>query len=864
MNILNKLTIKHLKMNKKRTIVTIVGVILSTALMVGIGLLFATVRDNSIKMIIDSDGSHHTVIKMTNNNLETIKNDNSIKSYTYYSYVGFTPNDTDFYYRILSANKEYFKNVKLISGTLPTNNREIIVSSYSDHYYYKGIKVGDEIEFNIGDIYDKDEKIFESGLFTETQVFKSKEKRTYKVVGIYDGSFGPNSALDIYTVNDDSEDIYTFITYKNINKAYTNSLALAEKLGLKNKCTVNNNIGCYGDVDMNTSLLSMYGVSGYSNVTNSMTSIIIIILSLVSIGCIIVIYNSFAISVMERKKQFGLFSSIGATKKQLRHTVIYEAIIIGLIGIPIGILSGIFGIWVVLQVINNLLPDIFGSPLALSLYPLFIYIPVIFMIITILVSALIPSFMASRVSPITAIRQNDDIKIKNKKVKTPKFIRKIFGIEGELALKNMKRNKKKYRITIISLFISIVLYISFTGFASYGIKSIYRFAEIPEYDLAIYSRSGENGNYLDENKIATIINNEDVKKYTTEKRLVFYTKKLDKNMFNKKYYDNFLSEKMYNPEKNTTSYAEYEEDYMFIDIHVLDNKSYNDYRKKLGINNDSIIAYNIYQYMEYTNTERISKEWEVFDNLKLDKIYFANSYDRNGNTIYSDTSVKLDNIYLTNELPFGLDGTTSNDSKLTLIISEDMMKSLKLDKYANDSIHIYLKANPYKNIDKLITDYQTESDDISYANIPKEMELISNVILVMKILLYGFIGLVTLIGVTSVFNTINTSIALRRKEFSVLRSIGLTPKGFNKILYFESIFFGIKSLLYAIPVSLVVVYLLHKAFGSIVEFSMVMIPWMAIIEAIIGVFVIVLLSMMYASSKIKHENILDAIREENI
>ena len=168
-------------------------------------------------------------------------------------------------------------------------------------------------------------------------------------------------------------------------------------------------------------------------------------------------------------------------------------------------------------------------------------------------------------------------------------------------------------------------------------------------------------------------------------------------------------------------------------------------------------------------------------------------------------------------------------------------------------------------LEKIVENTKDDDNVRLYAyNVKEDLKLITNIVIVVKILLYGFISLVTLIGVTSVFNTINTSINLRRKEFSMLRSIGLTPNGFNKILYFESLFFGLKSLLYGIPVSLIVILLLHNSFGTINSFKQVLIPWKSILIAIIGVFVIVLISMMYASSKINKENILEALREENI
>ena len=187
--------------------------------------------------------------------------------------------------------------------------------------------------------------------------------------------------------------------------------------------------------------------------------------------CLLYTSNSFAISVMERKKEFGLLSSIGATKKQLSYTVFFEALIEGIIGIILGICGAYIGIGTVIIIINNLIGDILVLKLNLVTNIVFIIIPVIFMILVIFISALVPSRRAAKVSPIEAIRQNDDIKINKKKIKTGKLVNKLFGIEGEIALKNIKRNKKKYRVTIVSLFISIVLFISFSSYMNYTIDT---------------------------------------------------------------------------------------------------------------------------------------------------------------------------------------------------------------------------------------------------------------------------------------------------------------------------------------------------------------------------------------------------------
>lgn len=873
MNILNKLTIKHLKMNKKRTIVSIIGVILSTALMVGIGLLFSTVRDNSMKSIMEANGSQHVIISLDYDKLDIIKNNNKVDSYDYiallgYSYYGNLNEKINPYIEVVTANSAYYEKIKLIEGRLPQTDQEIVLPK---HLINEGIdvKIGDTITLEVGNRYFEEEMLdFENG-YQEGEILKNTKTHTYLVVGIIERNVTESysdPAYIAFTKSDVSNNNRTkaLINYKNPKDTYKVSSKIATTLGYTNLCTRIDN-ECYDEVSYNDALLSMHGTSQYGNVMESMSQVIIIILFLVSIACIIVIYNSFAISVMERKKQFGLFASIGATRHQLSKTVFFEAILIALIGIPLGILSGLLGIGVVITIINRLLPDIFSFPLALSVYPLFMIIPVVFMIITILVSAFIPAKMASRVSPIVAIRQNDDIKIKNKKLKTPKFIRKLFGVEGEIALKNMKRNKKKYRVTIISLFISIVLFISFSAFTKYGIDSAYNFTELPEYDIYMntYNANHNSEKYLE--IIKPILNNEDVKYSITLKRYQSYIKRLDQSFYNK----DFIKDS--DPTDIHGGSIEFENGYQDALILVLEDDRYHEYIKSLGLNENRVIVVNTGSYVSYENGNRQYITFTPYSKKEVDlQLYQVNTfYDESSSESYveaKEVGPVMQKLYYTDKLPKYVEAS-SNEMSITLILSQEMASNYEFYDYSE--MQTFIEAPSYKHVWPLIEKTLEDNEDNDHIriyayNVKEEMKLLTNMILVIKILLYGFISLVTLIGVTSVFNTINTSINLRRKEFSMLRSMGLTPRGFNKILYFESLFFGLKSLLYGIPVSILVTLLLHNAFDTMVQFKNILIPWESILWATIGVFIIVLISMMYASSKVKKENILDAIREENI
>ena len=855
MKILNNLTIKHLKANKKRTIVTIIGIILSTALMVGIGLLFSTVRDNSVKMIIENNGDHHAVIEVEKNKLDFISKNDSVSKYKYKSSLGYSlyegiTNEYKPYINVLTASKEYLEDLKLIEGRLPNNENEIIISEHLETNGEVKLNVGDKIKLNIGDRISKEGILLgdspyafeytcdENNVCTEnvdekTESLINTKEKEYTIVGIIKRDIledYSNPGYSAFTVSEPSEMLMVYVNYKNVKDTYKNSQIIAQNLGYKPV----NDSNYYHEVNYNDNLLAFSGVSNYSNMIDSMAWVIIIILSLVSIACIIVIYNSFAISVMERKKQFGLFSSIGATQKQLRHTVFFEAFIVGIIGIPLGVASAYLGIGIVLMIVNKLLPNMFDFPLALATYPLFIIIPIIFMIITILVSAFLPARSASRVSPIEAIRLNDDIKIKSKKLKTPRII-KLFGVEGEIAYKNMKRNKKKYRITIISLFISIVLFVSFSSLLKYGLTSAYDFTELPKYEYAA-SFSSDKKESID-SIINQVLKIDGIKKYSVYNQTNFLTDNND--YFNKEVLDM----------ENTTN------DRISVNVLSLDNKSYEEYKKQIGLSTDQPILLNTYSYIEYTNNSR--KQITVTPYNKISSLEIK-TYDEKNN-------FKLDNIYSTNILPFGIEETYLGT--MTIIVNEETYNKLKIDDNYYSSM--YLLADNYDEFDKLLDSESKENiltDDVSVytTNIKKELQLLSNIVFVIKLLLYGFISLVTLIGVTSVINTINTSIALRKKEFAVLRSIGLTPRGFNKMMLFECLFFGLKSLLYGLPVSFIVIYLFHLSFNGIVSFDSMLIPYGSILMAIFGVFIIVLISMWYATIRIKKDNILDAIREENI
>lgn len=848
MSILNDLTIKNLKLNKKRTIVTIIGIILSTALMVGIGLLFSSFQDYMIRETISYNGKYETEYgDVSLDKLNSI--DKKDFSYFYQKPIGFSKFDSANEYKpyiyISSVDKEYFNELHLISGRFAENDSELVISNHINTNGGASYKIGDIITLKYGERVVEGVNTLANNEYYEEETLNIVGEKTYTIVGIVERSnFEDYSASGYSTftldMNDKDGTANVFVMFNNKKKIIKQSEDLAKKLGYNNA------------ISYNSTLLALYGESTYGNIMKSMITMIVIMLSLVSIGCIVVIYNSFAISVMERKKEFGLLSSIGATKKQLSYTVFFEALIEGIIGIILGICGAYIGIGTVILIINNLIGDILVLKLNLVTNIVFIIIPVIFMILVIFISALVPSRRAAKVSPIEAIRQNDDIKVNKKKIKTGKLVNKLFGIEGEIALKNIKRNKKKYRVTIVSLFISIVLFISFSSYMNYTIDTASSvMGEVP-YDYQI-SYFGDDNDIDALDKISEIIKSNDVKEY------VSYSASNLSIIGNYTYSDEYLDfyKSAYGDDgiKALTNLK-----YQYISIYILDDISYNKYKELIGLDKDSVILLNKFKGVSYGNNKRVNYDIPVINNGDINiKICNFDDNDEDVDTT-KYCNKKIDNIFITNK-SFDLIEEFSYMSDFKLIVNKKLYDNI------SDSGTHYTQYNIISdntdNIDKLTKELD-KYDNVNYTNVKESMKQANNMILVVKILMYGFIGLITLIGVTSVFNTISTSMALRKREFAVLRSIGLTRKGFNKILFFESLFFGLKSLIYAIPVSLGVTIIIHYALADMMSINSIVIPWKAIIISIVSVFVIVLLTMMYSTSKIKKHNIIEQIREENI
>lgn len=850
MSVLNKLTKRNLTLNKKRTIVTIIGIVLSTALIVCVSGMVTSFQATLINESVKDDGYYHVMIKdMKKEDVLSLDNNRDVKDYYYSSEVGYatfaSQNTFKPYLYVTAYNEKALHNlgIKLTEGRLPESNNEIVIPSHVlDGGGFTG-KVGDTITLQMGSRILIDNGMTyplnqNNPLVTETvedengiakkekviESFQTIENKTYTIVGIIER---PN-----YTIENYSAPGYTCITYTDEIRDKTNAFVLfKEPKGYNTK--TKNIVGDVYSYTYNQSYLRWLGVTE-SETMNALYVVAGIVISIIIISSVFVIKNSFAISITEKYKMYGMLRSVGATQKQIKKNVLYEGFFLGIIAIPIGILCGIIAIVVLVFLINLIIGDYLNSIKFVYSIPFMpILLSIILASVTIYLSTVFIAKKAGKISAIEAIRSNNDIKIKRKKLKTPLLIQKIFKTGGVIAYKNLKRNKKKYRTTVISIVVSIFIFLSLSSFIQFGFKMAGMYYVNMDYNMAYYSSVESSQNVMEAYR--EIAKSSEVERYSIIR--------MDSLYVNQKLFSDYGQEIM-------RLYGMEEED-RTISVVSLGEQEYNRYLKKLGISQNREVGILLDEFKDTINK----------------KNYVGNMYNLKNNDTFEGNkkvegkteSFKIE-VVRSEERPMGLERSYSFGGYL--IVSDKIFDTYFEDLYAR----MYIKASDTKKLENRTADLSKASDSfkgIGYSNYEEEMKAENAMVLIISIFLYGFITVISLIGITNIFNTITTNMNLRSKEFAMLKSVGMTKKEFNRMIRLESIFYGMKSLLIGIPLGLAGSYMIYLAFKEGLEFSYKL-PIKSLVIVILFVSIIIGIIMKYSLSKINKQNIIETIRNDNI
>ena len=859
MSILNKFTVKNLKLNKKRTIVTIIGIMLSTALICGVAGLVSSFKASLINWIKVQDGNYHVAFHdIPAEKLKYVSENQKVKDYYLVGDVGWanlkdSTNDYKPYVHILEYDNKALKNlgVNLTEGRLPENSNEIVIS---EHIITNGrviLKVGDEITLDVGKrvssdgeelnennpllngntliVYDDETDLEEKKTekVEETEYIENTTKKTYKIVGIMQRLSREDFSSPGYTVithmDKIPEKIDISVLYKNPKEYEEIAKDICKTFGIMS----------LNEIDINTELLRFEGVMS-ENMMNVLYTIAGVIIAIIVVSSVFVIRNSFSISVAEKNRQYGMLASIGATSKQIKRNVIFEGMIIGLIAIPLGIILGIVAIMILLQVVNYLLVDMLNNlSFIYSINPLAIVVSIVISLITIYLSCLIPAIRASKISPIESIRGNKDIKIKAKKLRTSRLTKKIFGIGGVIASKNLKRSKKKYRTTVISLVVSIFIFISLSSILNLGTKVTGLYYKDFKFNMYV--------SYGTEEIYEELVKQDNVDNYA-----YYYQTSLD--FEGMKYASEFGKDQLNAYGDNMISLVAYNNEY------------FKNYIKELGLNPEDYKTVALLQDDEIRYNDDGSKTIDRLYKIKPNDKIEVGRVDKTYNITISKCTAD-------DSKPMGQEVTYYHDG--VIIVSEDFVKEVFGEDVENSSYmlsNLLINSKHPQELENTLNDLikvNTKYTGLEVTNYDTYIDQQRRMVLVVKIFLYGFISVITLIGVTNIFNTITTNMILRSKEFAMLKSIGMSKKEFNKMIRLESIMYGAKSLLIGIPLGILGSYGVYKAFAQGVDVGY-MIPYPAIIISIVFVFIIVGITMKYSLDKINKQNIIETIRKDNI
>ena len=949
MNLMKTLTLKNLKLNRKRTIVTIVGIILATALLSALVTLVSSFQYSMIEYQKQKGGDFH--VKFSNvkmSELSEFKNNRNIESTFETMGMGFAKldgckNEDKPYAYVMATDEAGFERgcFKLIEGRMAKNEDEIVIPRHLKTNGRIDIKVGDEITLDVGKRYDSNTE----GVISENSAYENEAEtltdtvtKHYKVVGIMER---PGYGMEDYSAAG-----YTFVTYSDELAAIDNGTkseaseadttltvySRYTKKALRNKDAVTADIigvdeklfakannssvemsaeesdrflkemeNAKYDIYMNGYLISyecVFPIDGTFKALFTVAAVVALIIILTSVYCI---KNSFNISITEKIRQYGMLASVGATRRQIKSSVKTEAAMLGVVGIPVGTMSGILASLILVKVVNALSAGWLNFALSFHTSLPALMLAVILSIATIYFSATGSARRAAKVTPLEAIRNTKEIKIKSSKLKTPAIIGRIWGIGGVISYKNIKRNNKKYRTTVTSIVICSVTFIVISYFMSMAFSRVGMSYASVDYNIGINMSCKKD---LDIEKLSKLLSGiEGAEDYLVG---AGYDFDVSKPEYTKEYGE--YCGQLYDDSEDVSQ--------EFL-ITVLDDKSYDKYASDAGIKNAAagaiLVNKGTFDVYNENSSKYVKKEMELYKYKAGDTIecgynvYDDASSDDNAaegdtesstddnNAVEGDTesgtednSGYVDEETINNGVRKTVDvtvagvtdkvptGYTGYGNTTLLFMNQKGFESLWADgksgnelKPGHASYSAYVvaeNADEYQDTFEKETEGNTEYSQISFyvSNLDKEMRDEKSLFTLLGVFAYGLIVVIALIGITNIINTLSTGMELRSREFATLRSIGMTDKQFAGMVRLESVFISVKALVIGVPLGILISYLLCVMMNRMDDAIIYEPPYKAIILCIVVVIMLIYAIMKLSMTKLRHNNIIETIKNENL
>ena len=857
MNIFNKVAMQGLKKNRTRTIVTIIGVILSAAMITAVTTFGVSLMNYMAEVAASKYGDWQVAYLDADSSFKKeISSDKKVEKAVSFENIGYArseggenPNKPYFFIAGFSQRTFDALPVTLVSGRLPENDREILLSGKATTEGGASYALGDTISLAVGSRLEGDKKLSQSDPYKAgTEIFAPQEEKEYTVVGI----------CRTPVFEEDSSPGYTLITR---NEESMQGAEFSVFVSLWNPRQIHSFAKSAGDGHayiLNHNVLRIMGLSDdpSDRVFNALLySAGVIVIAIIMVGSIFLIYNSFSISLNERMRQIGILSSVGATSKQLRNSVLFEGLCIGVVGIPAGVCLGLASIGLIISGITKKLSSIFytGVSLTMDISALAIIGAAAISMITILVSAYIPARKAAKTPVMDCIRQTNEIKVEAKAVRISRTTRRICGLEGTLALKNFKRNKKRYRSIVLSLALSIVLFVSTSALVTSMNHETKQAKVVTSYDIGFGTKAMDDADMLnlyDKLKLAEGVTE------SSYQDVVEYMCTVSPGELTEDYW------------KAAGGHSSDETVKLPMDIQFLDDNAYLKIVKDLGLPTEEyagesgkIIAVG---KVNDEKAEGVKDLKDMFISPSMDLAVMPKASAEAGEAQNQNISVTFVETVPPDSPPIA--GAAEQRPYSFQVMAPWSMKAYlySADNPADLKVKglTFQSENPPKSEKEMKTIIQEASLTSAYTfmNTSDALEEGRNYIFVANVFSYTFIIMISLIAIANVFNTISTNIKLRRRELAMLRSVGMSDRDFNKMMRFECAFYGVRSLLFGLPVAIISSWMICKT--MMVDSHRFVLPWASIGISIISVFLVIFITMLYAVSKIKKENIIDALRDD--
>lgn len=892
MNVFHKVTRESLRKNRLRTIVTIVGVLLSAAMVCAVTTIVVSFqgfyRDSEVYETGDWYGRVERADQEVRQALEADSRVAHVASAEILGYAASeSQNEDKPYIYLLGADATFFDVIPVRAvGRLPEQEGEILVPV---HYLSVGnggasLQIGDTVELALGERMVDGYPLNQSNPLCDDEALQVRETRTYRVVGFYERpDFEDYSApgYTFLTVPESGGPQNYTLYYKTADAGDMNAVIAAHDL----------------PEDQNWSLLAAEGVFRYDNFGRVFFGLATILIFLIVLGSVSLIYSAFSISVSERTRQFGLLRSVGATRSQLRRSVLYEAAVISVIGIPLGILCGLGGMAVTLHFIGGLFQGVLAAEVPMRFRVSWASVggSAIIALVTVLISVWIPASRATRVTALEAIRQNQDIRIRGKDVRVSRLTGRLFGLEGILAKKYFRRNRRRYRATIVSLVLSLVLFISASSFCMYLTGTVDETLSVSNYDVlcfldgeadpqAVFSALSEakgvqQGAYWKEDRGYLLLEqdqlNETYLRYGEVAAKTFWQAYADPA------YTGAVAIPVERYYVDETSYRQ------FLTAQGLDAGQYLDASHPLPLvyneGNDVLYLQGAEgHYERQVYTYQILKRGTRTAALRQPQAVEGYDYGYTGNVSDSQPdaaptpaqdfffneegeeisrptqTVAIELGAMVQELPLGVSTREGGGCILIYPYACAPDDDREISVCFTSSSH----AETAESLKEILLERGSYTGSGQVYDVREQESSSRNMVTIVNVFSYGFIVLISLIAVANVFNTISTNVALRRREFAMLRSVGMTRGGMNRMMNYECLLYGFRALAFGLPLSALMTLFIYDTVGSSVS-STFQIPWSAVAVAVCSIFVVVFATMLYAMGRIKRENPIDALKNEN-